>query len=112
MSQDCYDAVQAVYDPVSGTVRGTLPPQSYGRRMRLISIQGPANSQLTIYAGHIPGFAGQITNIFPADVRTYTAESDGPPLDIRASEATTWVWTRGSVAAGQTATASIRSEVY
>lgn len=109
---DTYDAVQAVYDPVSQTVRGFLQPQSYGRRMKLISLQGPSNSQLTIFAGYIPNFAGQITNIFPADVRTYTAESDGPPLDIRSGEPTTWVWSRGAVAAGQVATASIRSEVY
>lgn len=109
---DTFDAVQATYDAASNSVRGFLQPQSYGRRIKLMSITGPANSQLTIYRGYIPGVAGQITNLFPADVRTYTAESDGPPLDIRAGEPAAFVWTRGSVAAGQTASASFTSEVY
>lgn len=109
---DTYDLVQAAYNAASGTVIGYLQPQSYGRRVRLMSLAGPANSQLAIYEGYLPGFAGQITNIFPADVRTYTAESDGPPIDFKAGQAHTFVWTRGSVGAGQTATASIKSEVY
>lgn len=109
---DAFDSVQATYDAATGSVRGFLQPQSYGRKVKLMSISGPTNSQLTIYRGHVPGIAGQITNLFPADVRTYTADGPEGSIDLIKGAAHIFVWTRGNVAAGQTAAASFTSEVY
>jgi hypothetical protein len=105
------DQVQAVYVAASNSVRGFLQPQSYGRKVQLMAVAGPPNSQLTIYRGYVPNFAGTITNIFPADVRTYTVDA-GSPIDIRAGEPATFDWTNGAVAVGQTATCNVISEVY
>lgn len=110
MAQDV-TLVQAVYNAASGTVRGTLGQQPYGRRALLIAISGPARSTLTIYRGGIPNFAGQITNIKPADVRTYTVDQ-GSPIDIRPGETAVFDWSAGATGAGQTATANVIWDVY
>lgn len=110
MAQDVA-LIQAVYNAASNTVRGFLGLQSYGRRALLMSISGPARSQLTIYRGAIPNFAGQITNIKPADVRTYTVDQ-GAPIDIRPGEVATFDWSNGDTGAGQTATCNVIWDVY
>jgi hypothetical protein len=105
------DLVQAVWVPSASVVRGQLQPQAYGRKAVLMSINGPANSRLTIYRGHIPNFAGAVTSVFPADVRTYDA-AGGAPIDIRPGEAATFDWSGGSAASGQTASCNIVWETY
>lgn len=113
MSQSV-DLVQATWNATAGAVRGVLQPQSFGRKVQLMSIQGPANSKLTIYRGYIPNFSGAITSVFPADVRTYDTASSGSPIDVRPGEPATFDWTGGAAgtAAGLTAACNLISEVY
>lgn len=105
------DLVQATYLASAGTVRGTLQQRAYGRRAVLMSVQGPTGSTLTIYRGHVPNFAGAVTSVFPADVRTYDA-SGGAPIDIRPGEAAVFEWSGGNVGVGQTAACNVIWEVY
>jgi hypothetical protein len=106
------DLVQATWVPAANAVRGQLRQQGYGRRVKLMSIRGPANSTLTIYRGGIPNFAGAITSVFPADVRTFDAATDKSGIDIRPGEVATFDWTGGSSGVGQTAACNLVSEVY
>lgn len=109
---DTIDLVQATWNATANAVRGQLRQQGYGRRVRLMSIQGPANSTLTIYRGGIPNFAGAITTVFPADARTFDAASDRSAIDIRPGEVATFDWTGGSSGSGQVASCNVISEVY
>lgn len=109
---DTIDLVQAVWNPTAGAVRGQLRQQGYGRRVRLMSIQGPTNSKLTIYRGGIPNFSGAITSVFPADVRTFDASAERSAIDIRPGEVATFDWTGGSATTGSTAMCNVISEVY
>lgn len=105
------DLVQASWNAAAAAVQGTLQPQSYGRRVVLMAVQGPANSTLTIYRGYVPELTGRVSRVFPADSRTYDAQSEGAPIHIRPGEAATFQWTGGSAGAGQTASCNIVSEV-
>ena len=109
---DTTDLVQATWNASANAVRGQLRQQGYGRRVRLMSILGPSNSKLTIYRGGIPNFAGAITSVFPADVRTFDASAERSAIDIRPGEVATFDWTGGSSGVGQTASCNVISEVY
>lgn len=105
---DTQDLVQASYVAASNAVVGFLQPQSYTRRFKIIAINGPAASTLRIYRGYGIGVA-PINSVFPADVRTYDAASDGAV--VYAGEAATFAWTGGDTGVGQRATATLHSEV-
>jgi len=106
------DLVQAVWNPVTGAVEGLLKQQGYGRRVTLMSVTGPANSNLTIYRGAIANFSGAITNIYPAASRTFTGDELKSPIDFRPGEVGLFQWTLGSTAVGMTAACNLVSEVY
>jgi hypothetical protein len=106
------DLVQATWNAARGAVEGSLQPQSYGRRIVLMAIQGPGRSTLTGYQGYIPEAAGRLFRVFPADSRTYDANELGGPIKIRPGEAATFQWTGGNSGVGQTASCNIVSEVY
>lgn len=105
------DLVQAVYVAASAAVIGTLQPRPYTRRIVLMAVKGPSNSRLRIYAGYQVNDAFLRTAVFPADDRTYDSVRYGAPLIVHAGEAWTFAWSGGSVASGQTATATVTSEV-
>lgn len=107
------DVVTAAWDASRAAVVGTLRPQSYDRAIVLASITGPSNSTLTIYRGYVIHSAFAMTTVYPADVRTYDSDAgnvDRAPMKLHAGEAATFAWTGGASGAGQTATATIRSE--
>jgi hypothetical protein len=109
---DTADLVQATWNAATGAVQGVLKQQGYGRRVKLMSITGPANSTLTIYHGAIATFAGAITNVFPADARTYDSDATNAPIKIFPGEESLFAWTGGSSGAGMTAQCALVSEVY
>lgn len=104
------DAVQAVWVPAAGTVRGFLGVQSYKRRVVLIAIQGPAGSTLTIYEGHVPTLQGRRLRVYPATDRTYDSTMGDAPFNIPAGSACCFEWTGGAVALGATGNAAVTSE--
>lgn len=101
--------VNARFDAATTTVVGTVQPQSYDRRVKLLAVNGPQASTLKIYRGYVQTLAMLMTAVFPADVRTYDASALGA-LTIRAGEAATFAWSGGAVATGQTASATIESD--
>lgn len=105
------DAVAATYVAAQSAVVGFLQPRPYDRRIVLAAVTGPTNSKLTIYRGYVATVNNAIATVFPADVRTYDSIGDRQaPMLIFAGEAAAFVWTGGAVAAGQTASAVVRSE--
>lgn len=105
------DLVQATWNATANAVQGLLSQQCYGRRVVLMTLQAPKNSTLTIYRGHIPNFAGMITHLFPADVRTYDSDTLGGPIVIGDGEVATFQWTGGNTGVGQVAQCNMISEV-
>lgn len=106
------DLVQATWNPTRNAVEGTIQPQSYGRRVILMAIEGPTRSTLTGFRGYIPQMTGRLFRVFPADSRTYDADELGGPIKIRPGEAATFQWTGGNSGAGITASCNVVSEVY
>lgn len=105
------DFVQAAWRADLSALVGVIQPQSYGRKIQLIACAGPANSTLTIYRGYLPGLAGRVSAVYPADVRTYDAAGSAP-IDLRPGEPGLFVWTGGATSSTATASASVVSEVY
>lgn len=106
------DLVQATWNPARNAVEGTIQPQSYGRRVVLMAIEGPTRSTLAGYQGYIPQAAGRLFRVFPADSRTYDSTELGGPIKIRPGEAATFQWTGGNSGVGKTATCNVVSDVY
>lgn len=104
------DVLQGSWMPGENAVVGYLQPQSYTRRIKLMAINGPSNSRLDIYRGYQRIAAMALSSVFPADIRTYDAPSEGV-ITVFAGEAATFAWTRGQAGAGQTASVTITSEV-
>jgi hypothetical protein len=100
--------VSASWSAAEAAVVGYVQPQSYDRRVVLMAINGPANSRLRVYEGYRQLFAHLRTAVFPADIRTYDAATQGA-LTFVAGLAYTFAWTGGSSGAGQTGTAVIQS---
>lgn len=107
---DTTDVVSARWNASLSAVVGYIQPQSYTRRIKLMALNGPANSRLDIYRGYLPIAAMALSSVFPADVRTYDSTSGGV-IPIAAGEAVTFSWTRGASASSSTATAVVTSEV-
>ncbi len=87
-----------------------MQPQSYGRRVLLMAVNGPQNSTLTVYRGYIPTVSDRVSAVYPADVRTYDA-AGAAPIVVRPGEAALFVWTGGATAEATPASVNVISEV-
>lgn len=105
------DQVTATWLAARSALVGTIGPRSYGRKVQLIDVRGPARSTLTIYRGHVPEPTGRLGSVYPADVRMYDAAGSAP-IDIRPGEAATFQWTGGDTSSSGSASANVISEVY
>jgi hypothetical protein len=101
--------VSATWSAAENAVIGYVQPQSYPRAVKLMAINGPSNSTLRVYHGYGQIIANLRTAVFPADIRTYDAATQGA-LTFDPGSAYTFAWTGGAAASGQTASATIQSE--
>lgn len=110
MGHSTIDSVTGVWRASLSALVGTIQPQSYTRRVTLMSINCPDRATLKIYRGYTPTLPGQVTSLANANGRTYTAEG-GQPIVIRAGEPATFVWSGGNVTSTSSASAAVNSEV-
>lgn len=103
------DIVSARWDAGLQAVAGVIQPQSYGRAITSMALQGPTNSTLKIYRGYGPIPAMLHSSVFPADIRTWDSSSGS--IRIAAGEPALFAWTGGASGPGETATATVTSEV-
>jgi hypothetical protein len=101
--------VSASWSASENAVVGYVQPQSYPRRVVLMAVNGPANTTLRVYEGYRQLVAHLRTAVFPADIRTYDAATQGA-LTFQPGCAYTFAWTGGAAGAGQTATAMVQSD--
>lgn len=104
------DVVQAEYVTASNAVVGRLNPQSYDRRIVAMAVEGPQNTTLSIYRGYQINAAALVMRVFPANSRTYDANTGQAPVTIFAGEAVTFAWSGGAAEAGATATCVVTSQ--
>lgn len=108
------DVVKATFHAASGTVRGFLQPQAYGRRILKITFtNAPANSVFTLYRGYVVDLSTAMTTTLIGTRNSYDANRGGAPMELFAGEAATLVWesrTGAALAADSVATAAIASE--
>ena len=108
---DTQDAIQGTYDAATGTVIGFLRPQSYGRRITSIVIQGPRRSTFKLYRGERASATNQLsaTPTGGGGDNTYDSTTDGAPVNVGAGEQVVGIWSGGETGAGSTGTAVVRS---
>lgn len=104
------DLVQAAWSAADQAVVGTIQPQSYGRQITTMALQGPANTTLRIYKGYQAIPAMLMSSVFPADNRSWDSSQSGS-LVIGPGEAVLFAWTGGKAIVGATATATVNSKV-
>lgn len=103
------DTVLATWDAAAGAVVGRLAPQPYGRAIQNMTWVGPPGSAFTVYRGYVIDAASVILTSVRGERATATGA--GSPLTIQSGEAATFVWSGGAAAAGQTARATLVSDV-
>lgn len=105
------DIVQAIYHIPSGTLRGTINPASYNRRILKITFtNAPLGSSFTLYRGYIVDASTAITTTLIGSRNSYDAGVGSAPIELFAGEAATLVWTGSGVVPGVTATAAVVSQ--
>lgn len=95
-------SVPAVFHSSSGTLRATLPPQIYDRKLNGVAIDGPAGTTFALYRNAVT-----VENRFDGTLRGQSNTADYPkPRPLGRGVSIIAVWTKGGLTVNDTANAT------